>query len=111
MDEDTTDLPGYCRMFAPLKHAPEATFGQATRHKASYKPLLLLSIIDLIARGSLKNRIIDITGDFDEPHERFTVYGHSSMPLAHRTSIAFPFSRLHNELFWKFVTNERTPMT
>jgi putative restriction endonuclease len=59
----------------------------------------------------LKSRVIDITGELDELNELFCDYWRGIMPRAHWTSIAFPFSRLHNEPFWKLVTTSSQPPT
>lgn len=106
-----TELQDYCRMFARLKRSPGATWGDQTKRKAPHKPFLLLAVIDLIARDSLKTNIIDITGDLDELNELFTDYWRSIVPLAQKSSIAFPFSRLHNEPFWNLLTVSGEPPT
>ncbi len=104
-------LQDYCRMFARLRRSPGAAWCQATNGKAPHKPFLLLAVIDLIARGSLKSNIIDVTGDLDELNEVFTGYWRSIVPLAQKSSIAFPFSRLHNEPFWALLTLSGGPPT
>lgn len=109
LDTVMTDLQTYCRMFARLNRAPGAAWNDETKRRAPHKPFLLLAVIDLIARGSLKSRIIDIRGDLDELNELFTDYWRCIMPPAQKTSIAFPFSRLHNEPFWTLVTASGHP--
>jgi len=54
-------------------------------------------------RGVLGSRFISITGELVELNELFTDYWRSIVPVARTSSIAFPFSRLHTEPFWKLV--------
>lgn len=98
-----TVLEHYRHLFARLRRAPGPTWGPSTKQRAPHKPLLLLSIMDLIARGALTSSFIDITGDLNELNELFTGYWRRIVPLGQSSSIAFPFSRLHNEPFWKLV--------
>lgn len=90
-------------MFARLRRSPGATWTDATRRRAPHKPLLLLAVMDLIARGTVTSRVIDIRGDLYELNELFTAYWHVAMPNHQTSSIAFPFGRLHNEPFWKLL--------
>jgi putative restriction endonuclease len=59
--------------------------------------------MDLIARGVLTSRFISITGELVELNELFTDYWRSIVPVTQTSSIAFPFSRLHTEPFWKLL--------
>lgn len=104
-----TELQKFCRMFAHLRRAPGAAWNEATKRRAPHKPFLLLAVIDLIARGSLKSHLVDISGDLAELNELFTDYWRSLVPLEKKGSIAFPFSRLHNEPFWTLVTLSGQP--
>jgi len=98
-----TALEHYCHLFARLRRAPGPVWGPSTKRRAPHKPLLLLSILDLVARGTLTSSFIDITGDLNELNELFTGYWRRVVPLEQKSSIAFPFSRLHNEPFWELV--------
>ena len=73
-----------------------------TLHRAPHKPFLLLSIMDLIAQGS-------ITKNFIEPSfellDTFNTYWKSVMPLGSKTSMAYPFPRLNTDGFWHLVPN------
>jgi putative restriction endonuclease len=46
---------------------------------------------------------IAVTGDLVELNELFNLYWRRIIPLGQTSSIAFPFSRLHNEPFWELV--------
>ncbi len=98
-----TELEKYIRQFAQLRRAPGRVFTSATKKLAPHKPLLLMAVMDLIARGLTTSSFIDVTGDLVELNELFTGYWRRVVPLTQTSSIAFPFSRLHNEPFWKLV--------
>jgi putative restriction endonuclease len=71
-----------------------------TLHRAPHKPFLLLSIMDLVAQGS-------ITKNFIEPSfellDTFNTYWNSIMPIGSKTSMAYPFPRLKTDGFWYLV--------
>ena len=73
-----------------------------TLHRAPHKPFLLMSIMDLIAQGS-------ITKNFIEPSfellDTFNGYWNSIMPLGSKTSMAYPFPRLKTDGFWHLIPN------
>ena len=94
-------LERYCSAFSSLKRAPGPIWSEITRNRAPHKPLLLFAVMDLVARGVLTSRFIDIKGELVELNELFTDYWRSIVPVTQTSSIAFPFSRLHNEDFWK----------
>ena len=96
-------LEHYCALFSRLTRAPGRMWGQETRNRAPHKPLLLLAVMDLVARGVLNSRFISITGELVELNELFTDYWRSIVPVTQTSSIAFPFSRLHTEPFWKLI--------
>lgn len=109
-----TELVAYIRQFAHLRRAPNAVFTEATKKRAPHKPILLLAVLDLVARGVITSPFIAVTGDLVELNELFNLYWRRIIPLGQTSSIAFPFSRLHNEPFWKLVPlpgKEITPAT
>jgi putative restriction endonuclease len=93
----------YIQQFAHLRRAPNAVFAEATRKRAPHKPILLLAVLDLVARDVIVSSFIDVTGDLVELNDLFNLYWRRVVPLGQTSSIAFPFSRLHNEPFWKLV--------
>ena len=97
-------LDHYCALFSGLTRAPGRIWGEGTRKRAPHKPLLLLAVMDLIARGVLGARFISVTNELVELNELFTNYWRSIVPVAQTSSIAFPFSRLHREPFWQLVS-------
>lgn len=96
-------LDHYCALFSSLTRAPGPVWTPATRSRAPHKPLLLLAVMDLVARGVITSRYISITGELVELNELFTDYWRSIVPVTQTSSIGFPFSRLHTEKFWKLV--------
>ncbi|MDD2337743.1 MAG: HNH endonuclease [Geobacteraceae bacterium] len=96
-------LEKYIRQFARLRRAPGHAWNEATRKQAPHKPLLLMAVLDLVARGVITSSFIDVTGDLVELNELFTGYWRRVVPITQKSSIAFPFSRLHNEPFWELV--------
>ena len=74
-----------------------------TTYQAPHKPFLLLSVMDLIAQGS-------ITQNFIEPSfellDTFNNYWNSIMPPGSKTSMAYPFPRLKTDGFWNLVSNQ-----
>ena len=92
-----------CTLFSGLTRAPGPMWDATTRRRAPHKPLLLLAVMDLVARGVIASRLISITGELVELNELFTDYWRSIVPVTRTSSIAFPFSRLHREPFWKLL--------
>jgi putative restriction endonuclease len=71
--------------------------------RAPHKPILLLAVLDMVARDVITSSFIQVTGDLVELNDLFNLYWRRVVPLGQSSSIAFPFSRLHNEPFWKLV--------
>lgn len=91
------------RQFSKLRRAPGAVWTEKTKRQAPHKPLLLLAVLDLIARGEVKTPFIDVHGNLVELNELFTNYWRRVVPIRQTSSIAFPFSRLNNESFWELL--------
>lgn len=98
-------LETYLQLFARLRRATgrRGHWTQATRKLAPHKPILLLSVLDLAARGVIAAPFIDVTGDLVELNELFNLYWRRVVPVGQTSSIAFPFSRLAREPFWELV--------
>jgi hypothetical protein len=60
---------------------------QATKRKAPHKPILLLAVLDLVARGVITSPFIDVTGDIVELNELFNLYWRRIIPLEKTSSI------------------------
>lgn len=99
-------LPDYLQMFARLKRATGSIWTEATLNRAPHKPILLLAVIDLVSRGIFTSPIFSVNDDLTEANELFNGYWRRVAPLGHTSSIAFPFSRLSSEPFWKLLAVE-----
>ena len=106
-----TDLATYIKQFAHLRRAPNAVFPEATKKRAPHKPILLLAVLDLVARGVITSPFIDVTGDLVELNELFNLYWRRVISAGQTSSIAFPFPRLHNEPFWELVPQSGKEIT
>jgi putative restriction endonuclease len=73
-----------------------------TLHRAPHKPFLLLSIMDLIAQGSIAENFIEPSFELVDT---FNTYWNSIMPLGSKTSMAYPFPRLKTDGFWHLIPN------
>lgn len=69
-----------------------------TNHQAPHKPFLLLSIMDLIAQGKITSPFIEPSFDLVDT---WNTYYSNIMPSGSKTSLAYPFSRLKTDGFWK----------
>ncbi len=105
------DLPTGIKYFATLNRAPGATWTEATKRRAPHKPILLLAVLDLIHRGVITTPFIAVTGDLVELNELFNLYWRRIVPVGQTSSIAFPFSRLDREPFWKLVPQSGKTIT
>ena len=65
-------LAHYCSLFSGLTRAPGPMWDATTRNRAPHKPLLLLAVMDLVARGVITSRVVSITGELVELNELFT---------------------------------------
>jgi len=97
------DLKTCIYQFAHLRRAPNAIFSAATKKLAPHKPILLLAVLDLVARSVITTPFIDVTANLIELNDLFNLYWRRVMPIGQTSSIAFPFPRLNSEPFWELV--------
>jgi putative restriction endonuclease len=71
-----------------------------TRHQAPNKPLLLLTVLDLFAQGTIQVNLIEPN---DELGDLFASYWELVMPVERRGNLAMPFFHLRSEGFWHLV--------
>jgi putative restriction endonuclease len=74
-----------------------------TSYRAPHKPFLLLSIMDLIAQGSIAENFIEPSFEL---LDTFNTYWNNVMPLSSKTSMAYPFYHMRTEPFWQLMPNE-----
>ncbi len=94
-------LREYAQRFRNLRtDANRGHYPEQTRHRAPHKPLLLFSVMDLLAEGAA-------TENFFEPGpelvELFALYWSRVMPRERRGILAYPFFHLRSEGFWHLV--------
>ncbi len=80
-----------------------AKYPASTLHRAPHKPLLLLSVLDLAARGELSTNFVSLTIDLGT---LFADYWKLVMPPARRGNLALPFFHLKSDGFWHLVPQQ-----
>lgn len=91
----------YLKGFAGLHANRNRThWTAATTYRAPHKPLLLLSVIDLISQCRIKTNYIELDSDLIDT---FNIYWSRVMPPGFRTNIALPFYHLTYDDFWKLL--------
>lgn len=87
------DLKDYCHLFSKIK-VNKSNRGE----DAPYKPILLLSVIELIVQGRITDNKIYIS---DELINTFDKYWKRLNPDSFKGGLALPFFHLKNDGFWK----------
>ncbi len=91
----------YQKAFLELRtDASPSRWSALTRYRAPHKPLLLLSVMDLIAQGTMVSNFVELTPELGE---LFTLYWARVMPKGRRGNLAMPFFHLRGEEFWHLV--------
>jgi putative restriction endonuclease len=94
-------LATYLERFSRLRSdKSRSRWPAATLHRAPNKPLLLLSVMDLIAEGTITSNLIEVTPDLGE---LFTLYWSRVMPADQRSNLALPFFHLTRDGFWHLL--------
>lgn len=94
-------LQNYILSFTHLRTDSNRKFWtEATHFHAPHKPLLLLSILDLFAQGSLKTNLIEITPELGDIFSR---YWRILMPPDRHGNMALPFFHLRSSSFWHLL--------
>ncbi len=90
----------YIERFRKLRRDRNAKWPVDSLHCSPYKPLLLLSAMDLLAQGNVTSNLIKLNPDLGE---LFNLYYSLIMPPDWRCNIAQPFFHLSREGFWHLV--------
>lgn len=93
-------IEDYVRRFKKLRSDHNAQWPAASLHRSPYKPLLLLSVMDLFAEGSITDNLIKIVPNLGE---LFNLYCSLVMPTEQRNNLAMPFFHLSREGFWHLI--------
>ncbi len=76
-------------------HWPEETF-----YRAPYKPILLLSVVDLIGLNIIQENFISFD---DELLETFNLYCNQAVGSSRNSGMILPFFHLRSESFWDLI--------
>jgi len=90
-------LSYYCQKFSRLR-----VDRKRTRGIAPHKPILLLSVIELVEQGSLKKNRIFLS---PELIATFLKFWNQLGSESHRPDIALPFFHMRSERFWHLKAN------
>ena len=91
-------LPTYARHFSTLRADRSNPWGEDSRGQAPHKPLLLLSVIDQFAEGTIFANLIELTPELGE---LFDIYWAIVRPMGReRGNVATPFFHMRSEGFW-----------
>ncbi|MDJ1173904.1 HNH endonuclease [Roseofilum capinflatum] len=92
-EEDQRNLAYYCKCFSTLKVHKTKELG-----KAFHKPILLLSVIDLIGQGYIQNNRIFVSEELEKIFDKYwKIIVKESRRLPR---LYYPFFHLKNEGFW-----------
>jgi len=99
-------LDHYLKIFSGLHtDKSHSRWSAATAHRAPHKPFLLLTVIDLVAQGTITENFID--PEF-ELAGTFANYWSQIMPLGSKGIVAYPFYHLSSDKFWHLVPRPGT---
>ncbi|MDT9182936.1 HNH endonuclease [Limnospira sp. PMC 289.06] len=98
LDKHSRNLVDYCEQFANLKVSNTRQKGQAP-----YKPILLLSVIDLIAEGLITENQITVS---DELVSTFNQYWQILGNPSYSGGLHYPFFHLKRDNFWHIQFHE-----
>lgn len=93
-------LERYCNVFASLKADAKPYWPEATFHRAPYKPLLLLSIMDLMAQDVIVINLIRFDANLIDA---FDLYWTRIFGNDRESNPVMPFNHLRSERFWRLV--------
>ncbi|MFC1857661.1 HNH endonuclease [Thermodesulfobacteriota bacterium] len=96
-------LVRYLQKFSTLRtDKGRNRYPTTTNHRAPHKPLLLLSVMDLLAQGAIKDNFIEPSFDLADT---WNGYWNAIMPIGRQSTMAYPFERLKSDGFWHLVAN------
>jgi predicted restriction endonuclease len=94
-------LTKYLKLFENIRtDVNRHRWSSITKNRAPYKPLLLLTVFDLITQGEIKNNLIELTREF---RGNFIRYWSRIMPPERKSNIAMTFFYLTSDRFRHLV--------
>lgn len=94
----------YIQLFANLRTDKSASrWPDRVRNRASQKPILLLSVLDLFELNKIDSNFIEITEDL---LDLFDKYWLEVLPVTRPSTLAMPFVRMESEGFWHLARHK-----
>ena len=94
----------YIQLFANLRTDKSASrWPDRVRNRASQKPILLLSVLDLFELKKIDSNFIEITEDL---LDLFDKYWLEVLPVTRPGTLAMPFVRMESEGFWHLARHK-----
>jgi putative restriction endonuclease len=90
----------YAQPFARLRSDVKPYWPEATFNRAPHKPILLLTIMDLIANQRIKSNFIELDVELSDI---FDLYWHKVFGDERDSNILMPFWHMTSEGFWHLV--------
>jgi putative restriction endonuclease len=90
----------YVRAFAKLRSDIKPYWPDSTFHRAPHKPLLLLSILDLIANNRITSNLVELNAELIDT---FDLYWNKAIGDERDSNILMPFYHMSSEGFWHLV--------
>jgi predicted restriction endonuclease len=94
----------YIQLFANLRTDKSASrWPDRVRNRASQKPILLLSVLDLFELNKIDSNFIEITEDL---LDLFDKYWLEVLPVTRPSTLAMLFVRMESEGFWHLARHK-----
>lgn len=94
----------YIQLFANLRTDKSASrWPDRVRNRASQKPILLFSVLDLFELKKIDSNFIEITEDL---LDLFDKYWLEVLPVTRPSTLAMPFVRMESEGFWHLARHK-----
>ena len=94
----------FAQKFANLRtDRNQYTWSAETYHRAPYKPILMLSVLDMIGLGGIKENFI---GFDEELFETFNLYYNRTIGKEKNSGPLQPYFYMRSELFWELIPQE-----
>jgi putative restriction endonuclease len=94
------NLEQYKLAFSKLRSDVKRYWPTSTLHRAPHKPLLLLSIMDLIANNQINSNFFELNADL---MDTFDLYWEKVIGRERESNILMPFYHMTSEGFWHLV--------
>lgn len=94
----------YIQLFANLRTDKSASrWPDRVRNRASQKPILLLSVLDLFELNKIDPNFIEITKDLLDLFDKHWL---EVLPVTRPSTLAMPFVRMESEGFWHLARHK-----